>query len=568
MLDLTNHNKFAGELIARLVNPFSETGFQTAATAAKVATQAGVTAMNMHQPDIARPISGVSPLLFQPAENTSAFLKSGFLGFQGSGKSMTASLLAIGLVLHMRKLNIEYASRPVFFLDTETGSDWVKPLFDEMGVALYSSKTRAFSDLIAAINEAQKSASFLITDSISHFWTELCESYRAARAKHLKTSTYKLQFQDWAYLKGPEGWGKFTNLYINSPLHMGVCGRAGFEYDFFEDDDGKKQLEKTGIKMKAEGEFGFEPSLLVQMTLHQQVEGKAVTKTWREANVIKDRSNLIDGKTFVFAGEDDEGTKFTNEQLINRTFKSFLPHISRLNLGGPQLGVNTARNSEHMVPSDKREWSSTHRKLVIAELEALLFDAFPGQTKDDKIGRAALTRKHFHDDEMTWARVEEVVTLSDLRAGYDSMYREVKGKPSQYAHLFDPVANSTGINDSLPEWDPLAKPSAVVTATIAAAETTPDPLAIPAYLVRSAVTAVEPLAAPAFDESKWLADVTKAFAECQDFDSFVLKQQTMIAPNRPPKVSEASWKKAVKIATACVARLAEQPGSAQAVAAE
>src|ERR1700732_2393474 len=177
MLDLTNHNKFAGELIARLVNPFSETGFQTAATAAKVATQAGVTAMNMHQPDIARPISGVSPLLFQPAENTSAFLKSGFLGFQGSGKSMTASLLAIGLVLHMRKLNIEYASRPVFFLDTETGSDWVKPLFDEMGVALYSSKTRAFSDLIAAINEAQKSASFLITDSISHFWTELCESY-------------------------------------------------------------------------------------------------------------------------------------------------------------------------------------------------------------------------------------------------------------------------------------------------------------------------------------------------------------------------------------------------------
>jgi hypothetical protein len=42
-----------------------------------------------------------------------------------------------------------------------------------------------------------------------------------------------------------------------------ICGRAGYEYDYFEDDEGKKQLEKTGIKMKAETEMGFEPSLLV-----------------------------------------------------------------------------------------------------------------------------------------------------------------------------------------------------------------------------------------------------------------------------------------------------------------
>jgi hypothetical protein len=45
-----------------------------------------------------------------------------------------------------------------------------------------------------------------------------------------------------------------------------------------------------------------------------------------------------------------------------------------------------------------------------------------------------------------------------------------------------------------------------------------------------------------------------------------LKQQTLMAPVKP-KVSKDSWKKAVKIATACVARLAEQPGGAAAVAA-
>jgi len=38
--------------------------------------------------------------------------------------------------------------------------------------------------------------------------------------------------------------------------------------------------------------------------------------------VLKDRSTLLDGKTFR-----------------NPTFETFLPHIQLLNLGGKQLGV-------------------------------------------------------------------------------------------------------------------------------------------------------------------------------------------------------------------------------------
>lgn len=392
--------------------------------------------------------------LFKPAENTSAYLKAGVLGFQGSGKTKTSGLLAIGLVQHVRKLNLQYANLPVFFLDSETGSDWLKPDFDAAGVPLYVAKTRSFTDLLTAIKEAEKNASLMITDSATHFWKELCESYLQEKSARLSKKANKqvrarLEFPDWNYLKGE--WAKFTDLFVNSSLHMIICGRAGFEYDYAEDDDGKKQLEKTGIKMKAEGEFGFEPSLLVQMELCQKVEGRTVALVWREAHILKDRSMEIDGHTFVFDGMDDDGQKKPLEQLVRQTFNAFLPHIKRLNLGGRHLGVETSRRTQHDIPVGQgRDTPAIQRSIVLDEIQTLLLEFHPGQTKEDKQAKVALLRKHFGEEEITWTRIEELVPLIDLRLAYDSMYRELKGKPSQYASLFEAKNTTTEMNDSLP----------------------------------------------------------------------------------------------------------------------
>ncbi|WP_054628638.1 AAA family ATPase [Cronobacter sakazakii] len=119
--------------------------------------------------------------LFQRATNTQAFLKAGIMGFAGDGKTYTASELAIGLVLLMRQRGLEMGDKPVMFLDTETGSDWVKPRFDAENIELYTAKTRAFVHLLAAVNEAEQSGSVLIIDSISHFWTCLCDEYATRR---------------------------------------------------------------------------------------------------------------------------------------------------------------------------------------------------------------------------------------------------------------------------------------------------------------------------------------------------------------------------------------------------
>lgn len=348
--------------------------------------------------------------LFKRAEITSAYLKMGLMGFAGSGKTYTGSAVAIGLVSLMRDLKIDRADQPIYFLDTETGSDWVAPMIGAAGIGLLTAKTRAFKDLLEAGKEAEKNASVMMIDSITHFWVELCETYRRKKQQDKNLNSYRLQFQDWAYLKSQ--WSRFTDWFINSPVHVIMCGRAGYEYDYFEDDDGKKQLEKTGIKMKAESEMGFEPSLLVLMERFMDMESK---RAYRDATILKDRSTAVDGKTFR-----------------NPTFKDFMPHIAHLNLGGQQLGVDTSRTSESLVPgNDPRDTSAVRRRIVLDEIQTLFTLHLPGQTQADKKHKIELLRKHFNNK--TWTEIEELMPVFDLKAGYDSLHRELEDKPSHYS---------------------------------------------------------------------------------------------------------------------------------------
>lgn len=364
--------------------------------------------------------------LFQPAEVTSAYLKMGLLGFQGSGKTKTAAKTAIGLVKYMRERGIAYANKNAMFLDTETGSDWVIPDFKAADIKLSAAKTRAFADLLTAVDEAEANGSILIIDSITHFWVELTQTYMKTKKRT------RLQFEDWGYLKSE--WAKFTDRYVNSSSHIVLCGRAGFEYDYTVDDETqKKNLEKTGVKMKAEGEMGYEPSLLVLMERQQEIEGSKIKRVWRTATVMKDRSTRLDGAVF----EDPD-------------FAQFLPHIELLNLGGKQLGVDTSRNSGHMITPDKRDWQPVQRRIVIDEIQTLLTLTYPSQSAEDKKNKLKAILAHF---DATWTEIEEVMPLADLRRGYDSMHRALKdGEPSKYGSAIVKDAQSNDIDDAIPDF--------------------------------------------------------------------------------------------------------------------
>jgi AAA domain len=355
--------------------------------------------------------------LFKPAEISTAKLKMALMGFQGSGKTYTATGVAIGLVQMMQKLGLPEGSKPIAFGDTEKGSRWVMPQVQKAGLQMVVAKTRAFSDLLTLVDEAEASASVLLVDSLTHFWTELCDTYSQKKAAQYKLQSYRLQFQDWAFLKAE--WRKFTDRFVNSNVHVVICGRAGYEYNMGEDEEtGKKQLEKTGIKFKAEGEMGYEPDLLVLMERVMDVR----TKTDQHiAHVVKDRSTLLDGK-----------------EIADPTFESFLPHINMLNLVAGKMhldvGVDTSRTSAALVPTSDtpRDRTSIQRNIVIDEINDLLLrhDA-SGTSAADKKKRSDLLQKHFGTVSKT--AIEEAMSLFDLRAGYEGLHQELEGKASRYS---------------------------------------------------------------------------------------------------------------------------------------
>lgn len=308
--------------------------------------------------------------LFRPATNQSAYLKAGILGFQGSGKTYTAVQIAIGLHRYIK------STKPIGFLDTETGSDWALPVFAKAGIELQVAKTKAFKDLVAGIPEAEKSCDILIVDSVSHFWTELMEAYKRS---HRIPPDGRIPFHHWMPIKME--WGKFSEEFVNSRLHIIVCGRAGWEYDYEEDEEGKKDLIKTGTKMRAEGEFGYEPSLLIEMervretaTLEGKPVGKIGAKVIHLAHVIKDRNMdaaaSLDGKCFE-----------------NPTFEEFLPHVRGLALGGEQLGVDTTRRSDDYLASPTESRAEMHRlrQVALEEIEETMKTIWPGGTGGDKV---------------------------------------------------------------------------------------------------------------------------------------------------------------------------------------
>ncbi len=342
--------------------------------------------------------------LFKKAVNSSAYLKAGLMGFAGAGKTRTAIDIAIGLALYMQQKGMEQGKRPIYFLDTETGADFITERVREAGLELFTSKTRAFVDLKSAVKEAEKDASVLIIDSATHFWREFCESYQK------KKNRTRLEFQDWATLKLE--WGVFTDLYVNSACHIVLCGRAGFEYDFFEDADGKKELQKTGIKMKAEGEMGYEPSLLLLMEREQNMQTK---RTFRVAHVLKDRFGILDGKALC------------SDETGGPTFEMFLPHIERLNLGGVHLGVDTSRTSADMFAdngSTRWQHEKQQKEIALDEVKEEIAKMHPGQAAVDKKAKGDVLEEAFGT--RSWAKVESL-KLDQVKVGRHRIWEMSRG---------------------------------------------------------------------------------------------------------------------------------------------
>jgi hypothetical protein len=133
--------------------------------------------------------------------------------------------------------------------------------------------------------------------------------------------------------------------------------------------------------------------------------------------VVKDRSTLLDGREF-----------------INRGFRVFMPHIDRLNIGGAHVGVDVARNRSELFDTASGRTDSQQKNLqkeiVLEEIQNLLVLPVPGQTVAEKQRKVKLVKDHFN---ATWKESEEVLSLEQVRQGYDTVHQELEGAPSRYS---------------------------------------------------------------------------------------------------------------------------------------
>lgn len=237
---------------------------------------------------------------FTSLDNAQPFFKAAFEGFAGSGKTYTMAQVAIGLHKRIK------STRPIVYFDTEKAGRHLRRLFREAGVEVLYKESRTLADLKTAMTFCRDGgADILMIDSISHVYENFLQEYQRQKNRS------RLQFEDWGVLK-PKWKREFSEPFVRDRYHALFCGRAGFEYSDEKDENGKRQIYKSGIKMKVEGETAFEPDMLILMERFEELMDRE-KKVWREATIIKDRSTLLDGKT-----------------IQNPTYADFAPAIDYL----------------------------------------------------------------------------------------------------------------------------------------------------------------------------------------------------------------------------------------------
>jgi AAA domain len=220
---------------------------------------------------------------FRKPQPLKAALKMGLYGPAGSGKTFTALLIAEGLANGKR----------IAFVDTEQGTAFYgqdvsarqpHPLAFDFDV-LHS---RSITEVLAAvrgIDPAQHGV--VVIDSISHLWDSCKNAYTGKL-----TRQGSIPFHAWTNIKKP--YRDLMHLLLTAPYHVLICGRQAVEYG---EDEASGELAAVGYKMRAEGETGYEPDLLLRL---EQRRTKREPRAVPTAHVEKDRTGVLAGQSIAW----------------------------------------------------------------------------------------------------------------------------------------------------------------------------------------------------------------------------------------------------------------------------
>lgn len=258
------------------------------------------------------------------------FIKASFGGFQGSGKTRTASEFIKGCYKDLK------IKKPLLVIDNEKGLRFLIPFFEQANIKVLGKETNSLADIIQAMDYLNSGEiGFLFIDSLTKVWYRYVADY-----KKKNSNKAFMTLQDWGKIL-PAWQSEFSDRFVEIKGNILFTGRGGYTYDMEEKEQEngqtKKEFVKSGVKMKMAGETPFETDLNIWMTLEQEMKAGKL-KQWREAQILKDRSGTIDGKTFK-----------------NPTYKDFKPLVDFIQ-GLPIGDVSKVSNSDNLAPTENYDY--------------------------------------------------------------------------------------------------------------------------------------------------------------------------------------------------------------------
>lgn len=292
-------------------------------------------------------------------------IKVGFFGGQGSGKTTSAAMLALAL-------SVEYHNRaPVWVTDTEPGWQFLRPLFEIEGVKLEQRTVPTFKAVLKDIHDAEKAGACVWAgDSLTIIWQELMQSFKAKNGGRIPINV-------WGDIKAL--WGQYTTMFLNSSMHCFALGRLGNVMEEIEGEKaGETKLVKTGTAFKAGGSesFGYEPHLLLELSLERKAKRKAGVLNEGEGrmvhrcDVLKDRTWALNGK--VIRWSDKAGYVKGGYKTV---WESLKPHFDRVQQTMAIVKLESGHSSADMISDDGKSdfYERRERKEVLsAELHATM----------------------------------------------------------------------------------------------------------------------------------------------------------------------------------------------------
>lgn len=325
---------------------------------------------------------------FAPLENTKPYLKLAFEGEPGTGKSMTAAMVAIGLHKQIK------STKPIVIFDTEKAAKFLIPLFNDAGVKAVVKESHSLADLRKAMELCVKGYSdILLLDSITHIWLDFQEAYKR------KLNRTKFRLNDWGQIKSD--WNANLSVpLVQLPLHMIVTGRVSDRMEE-EEVDGEQKLTKVGVKMQTEKNTAYEFDMIALMERHEKINAKK-REVWRQATILKGRGGLMDGAV-----------------IKNPTYKDFEKAIDSILANGVQrTQVEMDAAAIIQTEDNKREWMK-RKDIALEKVEAYFTKVWPGSSADVKATRVKASEYAFGTP--SWTAIA-ALTPDALEAGYPKLH--------------------------------------------------------------------------------------------------------------------------------------------------